>query len=53
MIPLIAAISLYTSPQFCTEITFELNEAVKRGQIEQSAADEISERCYQTYTRGV
>ena len=31
MIPLIAAITLFTSPQFCTEITYELSEAVKRG----------------------
>ena len=52
MIPLITTITLFTSAQFCTEITYELNEAVKRGQIEQSVADDLSERCLQTNTRG-
>ncbi len=52
MIPLITTITLFTSPHFCTELYFELDQAAKRGQIEQSVADDLSDRCLQTYTRG-
>ena len=46
MIPRIATMTLFISPQFCTEIIDELNEAVKRGQFEQSVAADLSNRCF-------
>ena len=52
MILFLTTITLFASPQFCSEVSYELNEAVKRGQIEQSVADDLSDRCLQTYTRG-
>ena len=52
MMPLIATMTLFISPQFCAEIIDELNEAVKRVQFEQSVAADLSNRCLQAYIRG-
>ena len=52
MMPLIATMTLFISPQFCAEIIDELNEAVKRGQFEKSVAADLSNRCLQACTRG-
>ena len=50
MIPLITTITLLLLLSSVLN-SFEL-ETAKRGQIEQSVADDLSDRCLQTYTRG-
>ena len=52
MFPIFLALSLYTSPQFCTELTEELQAAVSRQEITQVQADGISNNCLMVYTEG-
>lgn len=52
IIPFLISSILYTSPQFCTEFTEELNAAVVREEITQDQADGLSKYCLMTYTEG-
>ena len=52
MITLLLASTLYTSPQFCAELTEELSAAVVREDITQEQANDISSHCLKVYTEG-
>ena len=52
MIPLILASTLFTSPQFCQELKYELDRAVFITELTQEQADAVFERCRETYMEG-
>ena len=43
---------LFTSPQYCQEMKQDLNNAVERQLITQQQADDITQLCFLTYTKG-
>lgn len=54
MIPtLIASLfTLYTSPQYCEEMQFDLLKAVEEQIITHEEMHQIHDRCLNTYTKG-